>query len=74
MEEKSEGMENTREHGQLNQQIRAHMGSQRLTWQVSGLHASTPGPLHMCYGCYLGVFVGHTNSESKCVSNSLACF
>ena len=45
-------------HVPLNLLSRAHMGSQRWKWQTQSLCGSAPGPLSICYGLYLGIFVG----------------
>lgn len=50
-------MEDTREDDPLNQ-LTVHIGSERLKKQAQGLQWSAPGPLHINYGCKLGVFVG----------------
>jgi hypothetical protein len=50
-------MEDTREHSSQNQLSRIHMGSHGLKQQARR-SGSSPGPLHICYSCYIGGFVG----------------
>ena len=37
-------------HGPLNQVSKDHVCSKSLKHQANGMHGSTPGPLHLCYG------------------------
>jgi hypothetical protein len=37
---------------------RAHRLSHRLKWQSCSLHGSVLRPLHTCYSCLAGVFLG----------------
>lgn len=54
-----------RDHGPLNQLSGAHMGPQGLKQQAQDLHGFAQGPLHICYGCLLGVFVRPLTTEAS---------
>lgn len=66
-------MEEPGEYGLPNKLSRAHM-RQRLKGQAPGLHLSAPGPLCICYNCFMCVYWGGgtTNNGRWYLSDSFA--